>query len=84
MPTGFKSKLTAAGSIAQTGLEPAGVFAAKQILKRKGFFWSIFLFQLVVSHSLKLGKIGTTLNNDDHDDYDDNHIRINLRSGPIL
>ena len=34
MQAGFKSKLiTAAGSIAQSCWEPAGVFAAKQILK---------------------------------------------------
>ena len=30
---GFESELTAAGSIAETCLEPAGYFAAKQILK---------------------------------------------------
>ena len=35
-----------------------------------------------MSHSLELGKIGTTLNNDDDDDDNDN--RINPRSGPIL
>ena len=45
-------------------------------------FWSIFLFQLVVSHSLQLGQIGTTLSNDDDDDDNDN--QINPRSGPIL
>ena len=33
MPAGFKSKLIVAGSIAQSCLELAGVFAAKQILK---------------------------------------------------
>ena len=38
-----------------------------------------------MSHSLQLGKIGTTPNNDDDDDDNNNNDnRINPRSGPIL